>query len=164
MSATRKTTRGRSSSKTTSRSGAGRSTTSRSTTRRTTMRRRTTRRRTTPKVATTIGSALGLLIVTALTRMTWPQRLGLVAVVLVAGLAYILWSNRAEIASAAAGSAAPSDPSTLAGLAVDGASAPGDDTCDGSPQDSPSSDSGPSDSGPSDAGSSDCSTDSSTSD
>lgn len=128
------------------------------------MRRRTTRRRTTPTVATTIGSALGLLIVTALTRMTWPQRLGLVAVVLVAGLAYILWSNRAEIASAAAGSAAPIDPSTLAGLPVDGASAPGDHTCDDSPQDYPSSDSGPSDSGPSDAGSSDCSTDSSTSD
>ncbi|HNQ06012.1 MAG TPA: hypothetical protein PKH97_02365, partial [Tetrasphaera sp.] len=64
-------------------------------------------RRTTPRVATTVGSALGLLLVTALTSMTWPQRLALAGAVLVAGLAYVLWRNRAEILAAADGSAAP---------------------------------------------------------
>ncbi|MBK6886339.1 MAG: hypothetical protein IPH03_07570 [Tetrasphaera sp.] len=88
--------------KTTSRTK--RRSTGRSGSRATTRRRSGTayrRRRTTPKVATTVGSAIGLLVVTALTRMSWPQRLGLVALVLLAGLAWVIWSHRAEIAHGA---------------------------------------------------------------
>lgn len=45
--------------------------------------------------------------------MSWPQRLALAGAVLVAGLAYVLWRNRAEILAAADGSADPA-PTTLA--------------------------------------------------
>ncbi len=48
-----------------------------------------------------MGSALGLLVVTLLTRMSWAQRLALVALVLVVGLAWVLWSHRAEIRAGA---------------------------------------------------------------
>ena len=79
--------------------------TSRSTpTRRATTTRRAPRRRT--SVTSTVGSALGMLVVTALLNMTWKARIGLVLLVLVVGAAYILWSHRAELAAAAQDAAA----------------------------------------------------------
>ncbi len=63
--------------------------------------------------ASTIGAALGLLLVSTVLKMSWPMRLGLVGLVLVLGLAWILWSHRAEIRAAAGpdvpGGAAPAD-------------------------------------------------------
>ncbi|MEI2647804.1 MAG: hypothetical protein V9G15_02025 [Dermatophilaceae bacterium] len=49
----------------------------------------------------TIGAALGTVIVTSLLNMSWPVRIGLLAAVIVVGIVYILWKNRAEIAAAA---------------------------------------------------------------
>lgn len=83
---------------------AGRRPSSRSSTR----RRRTPRRRTTgyaprrrrPTLSTTLGAALGTLLVTTLFEASWPVRIGLVVAVVVVGLAYVLWTNRAAIAAA----------------------------------------------------------------
>ena len=98
--------------------------TSGSRSRATTKRRTTTRRRTTssalqprrrasrPGLPTTVGAALGTLVVTTLLDLSWPVRIGLIVLVLVVGLAYVVWKNRAQIA---AGASAP---------AVDGAAGP----------------------------------------
>ncbi|MBK8757687.1 MAG: hypothetical protein IPM08_11315 [Actinomycetales bacterium] len=48
----------------------------------------------------TIGAALGTVIVGALLDMSWPIRLGLLALVLVVGVGYVLWKHRGEIAAA----------------------------------------------------------------
>ncbi len=90
----------------------GRSAASGTTSRRTTSARRrttsTTRRRT-PAVSTTLGTALGTLVVTFLLDASWPVRIGLVVLVLAVGLGYLLWSHRAEIARGAVGQPAPDD-------------------------------------------------------
>ena len=106
--ATKKTPR----STTAAKSGSG-------TTRRTTTRRRRAtsalqprRRPSRPGLPTTIGTALGTLVVTTLLDLSWPVRIGLIVLVLVVGLAYVVWKNRAQIA---AGASAP---------AVDGAAGP----------------------------------------
>jgi hypothetical protein len=86
-----------------------------------TPRRRTTRRRSAssalqprrrpsrPGLPTTVGTALGTLVVTTLLDLSWPVRIGLIVLVLVLGLGYVVWKNRAEIA---AGAAEPADPGT----------------------------------------------------
>lgn len=48
----------------------------------------------------TIGAALGTVIVGALLDMSWPIRLGLLALVLFVGVGYVLWKHRGEIAAA----------------------------------------------------------------
>jgi hypothetical protein len=94
----------------------------RGTTRRpTTTRRRTTRRPTAgsltprrrpsrPGLPTTVGAALGTVVVTTLLDLSWPVRLGLLALVLVLGLAYVVYRNRAAIV---AGAAPPTDPAPV---------------------------------------------------
>jgi Flp pilus assembly protein TadB len=94
------------------------STAARRSTRRTataTTRRRTTsgslyprRRASRPGLPTTVGTALGTLVVTTLLDLSWPMRLLLIGVVLVLGLAYVLWRHRAEISAAAGGD--PAEP------------------------------------------------------
>ena len=80
-----------------------------STRRRTTRTTRTgaTRRRTRPGLPTTVGAALGTLAVTTLLDLSWPARIGLLALVVVVGLGYVLWRHRAEITAAAAEPDAP---------------------------------------------------------
>ena len=79
----------------TSTSKATRGTTTRTTSgtrrRRSTTTRRTTTRRTRPKVATTVGAALGTLVVTLLLDASWPVRIGLVllALALVGGYLHL---------------------------------------------------------------------------
>ena len=69
---------------------------------RTTSGSRSRRRvRSRPGLPTTIGAALGTLVVTAVLDLSWPARLGLVALVVVLGVGYLLWKHRAEIAAAA---------------------------------------------------------------
>ncbi len=71
------------------------------------------RRRSRPGLPTTVGTALGALVVTTLLDLSWPLRIALIAVVLVVGLAYVLWRHRGEIAAAGAQSApedTPTDP------------------------------------------------------
>ena len=71
------------------------------------------RRRSRPGLPTTVGTALGALVVTTLLDLSWPLRIALIAVVLVVGLAYVLWRHRGEIAAAGAPGAAedtPTDP------------------------------------------------------
>jgi hypothetical protein len=60
-----------------------------------------------------VGTALGALVVTTLLDLSWPLRIALIVVVLVVGLAYVLWRHRGEIAAAGAQDAAadtPTDP------------------------------------------------------
>jgi hypothetical protein len=45
---------------------------------------------------------LGTLVVTTLLDLSWPMRLGLVAVAVVVGLGYVLWRHRAEIVAESA--------------------------------------------------------------
>ena len=71
-----------------------------------------TRRRRRPGVSSTIGAALGTVIVGALLDMSWPVRIGLLALVLVVGVAYVLWKHRAEIAAAGQDPAAASSSET----------------------------------------------------
>ncbi len=78
------------------------STTRRSTTRRTTTRRATTTGRRTPRLATTLGAALGALLATFVLDTGWTTRILVVATALVLGLGYLLWSHRSEIAAGAA--------------------------------------------------------------
>ncbi|MEO6999952.1 MAG: hypothetical protein ABI112_17895 [Terracoccus sp.] len=66
-----------------------------------TTRRRPTTRRPQPALSTTIGSALGALVVTTLLDLTWPVRIALIAAVLLVGLGYLLWKNRSAIAAEA---------------------------------------------------------------
>lgn len=47
-----------------------------------------------------------MLIVTTLLEASWAVRVGLVGAVVVIGLAYVLWKNRAEVASGGAATAA----------------------------------------------------------
>ena len=90
--------------KTTSRATTRRSSSQRSGRRRTrtTAASRSTRPvRSRPGLPTTIGTALGTLVVTILLDLSWPARIGLVVAVLVIGLAYVVWRHRAEIAAGA---------------------------------------------------------------
>jgi Flp pilus assembly protein TadB len=107
--ATRKPTSAKKTS--TSRKTAARRTTSRRTTARRTSSRRTTRstsiRRRRPGLPTTIGSAIGMLVVTTLLEASWAIRVGLVLVVLLLGLAYLVWDHRADLASASSPGAPP---------------------------------------------------------
>jgi hypothetical protein len=48
--------------------------------------------------------------VTTLLDLSWPVRIGLIVLVLVVGLAYVVWKNRAEIAAGAAEPPASADP------------------------------------------------------
>ncbi|HET7799441.1 MAG TPA: hypothetical protein VFL38_03410 [Humibacillus xanthopallidus] len=120
LMATKKTPRSTTgtSSRATSSSGSKARTTKRRTT---TTRRRTTssalqprRRASRPGLPTTVGTALGTLVVTTLLDLSWPVRIGLIIVVLVVGLGYVVWKNRAEIAAGAsapsAAEAVPADP------------------------------------------------------
>jgi hypothetical protein len=74
-----------------------------STTRRTTQRRTRTAypRRRRPELPTTIGAALGMLLVTTLLEASWPVRIALAVGVLVLGVGYVIWKNRAEVTAAA---------------------------------------------------------------
>ncbi|MFC7595112.1 hypothetical protein ACFQU3_07355 [Terrabacter sp. GCM10028922] len=58
------------------------------------------RRRSRPGLPTTVGTALGTLVVTTLLDVSWPVRIGLIALVVVVGLGYVLWRHRAEVTSA----------------------------------------------------------------
>lgn len=60
------------------------------------------RRRSRPGLPTTVGTALGTLVVTTLLDLSWPVRVGLIAVVVVVGLGYVVWRHRAEITAAGA--------------------------------------------------------------
>lgn len=84
--------------------------TRRTSTRRTTTRRTAARRRSTPALSTTLGAALGTLVVTALLDASWPVRIGLIVAVVVLGLAYVLWKHRAEIAAGASEAPAEGEP------------------------------------------------------
>lgn len=79
-------------------STARRTSTPRSSTRRSSTRR-APRRRT--SVASTVGAALGTVVVTALLNLGWPMRISLILLVVVLGVAWFLWTKRAEIAAAA---------------------------------------------------------------
>ena len=95
---------------------AKRATTKRAATKKSTPRRRTTSRRPKPALSTTIGSALGALIVSTLLDLAWPVRIALIVGVLLIGLGYLLWKNRrviaAEAATAASAGSAPEQPET----------------------------------------------------
>ncbi|HEU5143837.1 MAG TPA: hypothetical protein VFT81_01570 [Dermatophilaceae bacterium] len=83
---------------------ARRATSARTSTRRRTPRRRTRTaypRRRRPGLPTTIGAALGMLLVTTLLEASWPVRIALAVGVLVLGVGYVIWKNRAEITAAA---------------------------------------------------------------
>ncbi len=86
------------------------STTRRTTRRRTTRTTGTYRRRTRPGLPTTIGSAIGMLLVTTVLEASWPVRIGLVLAVLLLGLAYLFWEHRAEIAASAQAQGSQSAP------------------------------------------------------
>ncbi|MEO7448777.1 MAG: hypothetical protein ABI336_10935 [Humibacillus sp.] len=94
--------------KSASSTSAARATTTRKrTTRRPTAGSLTPRRRASrPGLPTTVGTALGTLVVTTLLDLSWPARLGLITLVVVLGLAYVVYRNRAAIV---AGAAAPAD-------------------------------------------------------
>lgn len=93
-----------------------------------TTRRRTTARRPKPALSTTIGSALGALVVTTLLDLSWPVRIALIVVVLLIGLGYLVWKNRGAIAAEAAGASGavggPAPADTPRAEAVDSADPP----------------------------------------
>jgi len=68
------------------------------------------RRRRRRGLPATIGAALGTLAVTSLLSASWAVRIGLLLLVLLAGLGYLAWTHRAEAAEAAAPEGAPPDP------------------------------------------------------
>lgn len=115
-------TRKSASSSASTKSSTSRRTTGRASTRRTatsSTRRRTSsgslyprRRASRPGLPTTVGTAIGTLVVTTLLDLSWPMRLLLIGVVLVLGLAYVLWRHRAEITAAASpeSAAEPAEP------------------------------------------------------
>jgi hypothetical protein len=89
VSPTRKTSKQTSTAK---KATTRKATTRKATTRKATRRRTTTTtRRARPKVATTVGAALGTLVVSLLLDASWPLRIGLVllALVLVGGYLYL---------------------------------------------------------------------------
>ena len=57
-----------------------------------------------------MGTALGTLVVTTLLDLSWPVRLVLVLLVVVAGLGYVLWRHRAELAAGGGVDATPDGP------------------------------------------------------
>jgi hypothetical protein len=69
-----------------------------------------TRRRRTRGLSSTLGTAIGTVLVTALLDLSWPVRIGLLALVLVVGLGYIGWAHRAEIMADARAEQAASPP------------------------------------------------------
>ena len=94
--AKKRTTAKRTTSKSTRRSTARGSTTRRTTSRRTSST--AYRRRTRPKVATTVGAALGTLVVAFLLDTSWPVRIGLVALaLLLVGGYLVLQGRRADV-------------------------------------------------------------------
>lgn len=74
---------------------------------------RSTARRRQRGLPSTVGAALGTLIVTTLLDLSWAARLGLLALILFGGLAYILWRNRREIL-AGAGAVSAGEPGPVA--------------------------------------------------
>ena len=103
MSATRKSAR-----KSTTRKATTRRATSSTRRRRTT----TTTRRTRPKVATTVGAALGTLVVALLLDASWPVRIGLVllALLLVGGYLYLQGRRHDAAEAPVQDTASPVDP------------------------------------------------------
>ncbi len=93
-------------------SATRRPSTSRRTTGRRTTRRTTAypRRRRTRSVSSTVGAALGTLVVGVLLNLSWPVKIGLVVLVVLVGVAYLLWTHRAEIAAGAAADQAGAPP------------------------------------------------------
>ncbi|MFM6848315.1 MAG: hypothetical protein ACKOVB_04335 [Terrabacter sp.] len=92
--------------KSASRTSPGRRTTRRTSTSSTGRRTRSgslypRRRASRPGLPTTVGTAIGTLVVTTLLDLSWPMRLLLIGVVLALVLAYVLWRHRAEITAAA---------------------------------------------------------------
>ncbi len=85
-----------------------------------TARRRTTTRRPQPALSTTIGSALGALVVTTLLDLSWPVRIALIVVVLLLGLGYLIWKNRSAIAAEAAEASGSDDGSAPAAAPQEG--------------------------------------------
>ncbi len=69
-----------------------------------------------------MGTALGTLVVTTLLDLSWPVRIVLVVVVVVAGLGYVLWRHRAEITTGGGADVPPDGPP-----AADASTAPGGD-------------------------------------
>ena len=96
MSATRKPAKRAATPKT----AAGRTTARKSTSTRRRRTASTTRRRTRPKVATTVGAALGTLVVTLLLDASWPVRIGLVLVALLLVGGYLYLQGRRHDAAA----------------------------------------------------------------
>jgi len=79
-----------------------------------------------------------MLAVTTLLDASWPIRIGLVALAVVLGLAYMIWRNRGEIAARAAAGA--DDPGPAATFDVRPSAKPYDQTTDGQqPQGNPPS-------------------------
>ncbi|KRB44024.1 hypothetical protein [Terrabacter sp. Root181] len=69
------------------------------------------RRSSRPGLPTAVGTALGTLVVTTLLDLSWPARIVLVVVVVVAGLGYVLWRHRAELAAGGGVDTTPDGPS-----------------------------------------------------
>ncbi len=97
-----------------------RTTTKRTTTKRTTSsrRRRTTsrtisRRRRTPTVASSVGTAVGLLLVTTLLDASWPVRIGVVVLGLLIVGGYFLLKERSGLAALDEGAAPATDVPTV---------------------------------------------------
>jgi len=94
----------------------------RTTAKRTTAGRSTTRRRTsagsggyrtrrrTPRTATTLGSAVALALIALLTKISWPVRIGLVVLVLIAAAGYLLVRARRQGGDASPEPAPSSEP------------------------------------------------------
>jgi hypothetical protein len=84
---------------------------------RTTRRRTTSRtgsasyRRRTPKTSTTLGSAFALGLVALFTRVSWPIRIGIVVVALLAVAGYLVIRARRGAGPEASEDSAPSGPS-----------------------------------------------------
>jgi hypothetical protein len=68
-----------------------------------------------------------MLVVTTLLEASWPVRVGLVLAVLLAGLAYLVWDHRADLASASSTETSPAGD-----LSADDAG-PGDELPDPAP-------------------------------
>jgi hypothetical protein len=66
----------------------------------------------------TVGAALGTLVVTSLLNLSWGARIGLFVLVALIGVGYLLWRHRAEIA---AGSQPPAAASAQTSPASDSA-------------------------------------------
>lgn len=77
-----------------------------------TTRRRTAARRRSPSVASSVGAALGAIVVAFVLDLSWPARIGLLLLVLVLALGYVVWSHRSEIAASAQTPGSPTDPTS----------------------------------------------------